>query len=104
CSTETDGQRGNESAGHVKSPIVPAIVQNGQLSYLVGTQYLARRHRLTVQVRLEDVRDEGVRRGGNTDFLADADHGAAQPRQLEPAAALEILEQRRLHVRRQRLV
>ena len=41
---------------------------------------------------------------GTPSLAADAHHRAAQPRQLDAAAALEILEHRRLRLRRQRLV
>ena len=54
----------------------------------------------SMHVRLEQRHDQPVGGRINSDFIANADDGSAQPRQLEASAAFEILEHRRPGVRR----
>src|SRR5262245_48110669 len=53
-----------------------------------------------VEVRFEHRRDEAVRGRVDADFAPEADDGAAEPRQLQPPPALEILQHRGLRFRR----
>ena len=49
-------------------------------------------------MQLEGGDDEGVGRGGNAEFLAQARDRAGEPGQLEAAAALQVLEHRGFHL------
>ena len=47
---------------------------------------------LAVHVRLQQRHDQPMGRHVDANFFGDSHNRAAQPRQLQPAAALEILE------------
>src|SRR5581483_6420496 len=52
-------------------------------------------------MKLQRLDDERMRRRIDADFATDANDGTAEPGELQPAAAFEVFEQRRFHLRRQ---